>query len=490
MGAQPDEAGPVAPRAPDRERRRGSLLGDALLTIGARIALAGLILGTDVVLARLLGPDAKGRFALVILLSQLAAVVVGWGMDSAIGVVTGRGGEDARRGFATALLWTVVAGGLAAVAVAWLYGLPADGRPRGPLAVVVPNLSADQFTFAALAIPGELFFALGLSALLGRRRVAAYNTIRVLRRATLLALVVAAAAIARLSLGVALVCNLAALAITIVAIVRASRSAGIASSRPSLPILGEELRFGTRAVAGVLAERLQFRADAFLLNLLTGVRATGVYSVTAGLAETLWYVPNALGTVMFSRAVDPRADAAGVAVVLTRTTVAITVAFAVPAFLLGPWLVELVYGAAFAQAGVALRWILPGVVAYSVVAVLSRYVTGRGRPGAATLVLVAGLVANVTANLMLIPAMGIAGAALASSLSYGLTAALMLAVFLHLSGRTVTETLLVRRTDLAGASRSVRAWAGRRLPGVPPEPEPTAFEEALAIAEHDPRDEP
>ena len=36
--------------------------------------------------------------------------------------------------------------------------------------------------------------------------------------------------------------------------------------------------------------------------------------MTAGLAETLWYIPNALGTVMFSRAVDPGEDAAGTAV--------------------------------------------------------------------------------------------------------------------------------------------------------------------------------
>jgi len=256
---------------------------------------------------------------------------------------------------------------------------------------------------------------------------------------------------------VAVVCNLVALALTAAAIVAVARRDGIAALRPSGSLLAEELRFGTRALPGTLAERLQLRSDAFLLNLLLGVRATGVYSVTSGLAETLWYVPNALGTVMFSRAVDPGEDAAGTAVVLARTTVAITLVLAIPAFLLGPWLVEVVYGADFAGAGVALRWILPGVVAYSVVAVLSRYFTGRGRPGLATVIMLVGLAVNLVANVLLIPRAGISGAAASSSISYSVTAVLILAAFRRLSGRGLAETLILRPRDVTGGLRSLRS---------------------------------
>lgn len=456
MQARP-QASAEQPLARDLGGAAGGLARDAVWTVATRFALAVLILGTDVALARLLGPDAKGRFTLILLFSQLAAVVVGWGMDNALGVVAGRGANDARRGFANALVWSAVVGGITVLVACWAYGLPTEVRPRGPLTALIPNLSAAQFFYGALAIPGELFFALGLFALLGRRQVTGYNTIRLLRRATLLVLVVGAAAVARLSLDVAVVCNIVALALTALAIGELARRSGAAGLRPSMPLLAEELSFGTRALPGAIAERLQLRSDAFLLNLLVGVRATGVYSVTAGLAETLWYVPNALGTVMFSRAVDPGADAAGTAVVLARTTLAITLALAVPTFLLGPWLVELVYGASFAEAGVALRWILPGIVAYSVVAILSRYITGQGRPGLATAVMLAGLAVNVLSNTVLIPALGISGAAISSSVSYGLTAVLTVAAFLRLSGRGLAETLLLRPADVLTGMRSLRA---------------------------------
>jgi O-antigen/teichoic acid export membrane protein len=443
------------------ERRSGSLMRDALVTIVTRFGLAVLIFGTDIVLARLLGPAAKGRFALVLLYSQLAALVLGWGMDQALGVVAARDPGSARRGFANAIVWTLVVGGFGVVLSCWLYGLPTDVRPRGPLADAVPNLSAEQFIYSALAIPGELFFAVGLYALLGRRRVIGYSMIRVLRRALLLVLVVVTALVARLSLDVALVLNLLALAVTAVAIAWVAIKDGVFSLRPSATLLVDELRFGSRAIIGTTAERLQFRADSFLVNALVGVRATGVYSVTSGLAETLWYIPNALGVVMFSRAVDPKADAGRIAAVLTRTTIAVALLTAIPAFVFGPRLVRFVYGSQFADAGVALRLILPGVVAYSVVAILSRYIVGLGRPGVGTLVLLMGLLTNVVFNLILIPRFGIAGAAAASSISYGVTALATLAVFRRLSGRGLAETLLMRRSDIDAVGRAARAARDR-----------------------------
>jgi O-antigen/teichoic acid export membrane protein len=458
-------SGPTASGAPEVPPAASSLMRDAATTVITRFGLAILIFATDIVLARLLGPAAKGRFSLVLLYSQLAALILGWGMDQAIAVVSARGREDARRAMANAIIWTVVVGGFGVVFSAWLYGLGPPGPPDGPLVPVIPNLSAKQFVYSAVAIPGELFFAVGLNAFLGRRLVVSYSWVRLFRRLILLVLIVAMAAIARLSLDITLILNLVALALTGLLSLAIARSNGFLSVRPSWAILLEELRFGSRAVFGSLAERLQFRADAFIVNALLGVVATGIYSVTSGLAETLWYIPNALGIVMFSRAVDPDADAGAVASALTRMTIAVVTVTALPLLLLGPYLVRLVYGSQFADAGVALRFILPGVIAYSVVAVLTRYVTGRGRPGTATLIMGLGLATNIVANLYLVPRLGISGAALSSSISYGLTSILTLAIFLRLSGRGFVETIFIRRSDLRlirAAGQGVIARVRRR----------------------------
>jgi len=58
------------------------------------------------------------------------------------------------------------------------------------------------------------------------------------------------------------------------------------------------------------------------------------------------------------------------------------------------------------------------------------------------------LAVNVPLNLLLIPGMGIAGAALASTVSYSVTAAVTLAVFLRVSGNRWFDTIVIKREDL------------------------------------------
>jgi O-antigen/teichoic acid export membrane protein len=315
--------------------------------------------------------------------------------------------------------------------------------------------------FAAVAVPAELLFGFGLFAMLGRRRIAAYAFLRLARRGTLLAMLAAIALVTHIDLAAALAVNLASLGLTLVAVLVVAHRDGLVGGRPSGGLFAEQFRFGLQAAPGVVAERLQFRVDSFFVNLFTGIRATGVYSVTSGLAETLWYVPNAVGQVMFSRAVDPLADAGRTAAVLTRTTLAATVLLAIPAFALGPRFVRLVYGPVFVDAGVGLRLILPGVVAYSVVAILTRYLTGSGRPGLGSFILGVGLVANIAANIALVPQFGINGAAAASSISYSLTAILTVVAFTRVSGLGVRETLLIKRSDIAAVAASGRDFAAR-----------------------------
>jgi O-antigen/teichoic acid export membrane protein len=86
-----------------------------------------------------------------------------------------------------------------------------------------------------------------------------------------------------------------------------------------------------------------------------------------------------------------------------------------------------------------------------------------------------GLVTNVIANFILIPPMGIAGAAVASLISYSAIAALLVVIVSRFSRRSVLSLLVPRREELrlliGGASRGlararqIAARRGRRQAG-------------------------
>ena len=454
-------AAPTAP-TPPVVAGPSPLMRDALVTIVTRFGLAILIFATDIALARLLGPSAKGRFTLVLLYSQLAALIVGLGMDQALAVVAGRDRATARRGMANAILWTAVVGGFSVFLSGWLYGLPTVTRPDGPLTVLIPNLSAAQFTYAALALPGELFFAIGLYALLGsqarrlvqpdpRRAPRAPADLRHRGRGDRPAQPGPGPGPERRRPG------------------RDGRAILWVAARTGASGSGRRCRSWPRSSASVCG-RCPARSPSGSSSGRTrssstpssAFAQTGIYSVTSGLAEALWYVPNALGTVMFSRAVDPKADSGRIAAVLTRTTIAVALVTAIPAFIIGPRLVRFVYGSAFADAGVALRLILPGIVAYSVVAVLSRYIVGGGRPGTEH-AHHHGRAGDEHRERTSCSSRATASAARPRPRRSrtSLTAALDPRRLPPLSGRGWRETLVIRRTDIAALVAALRAIFGR-----------------------------
>ena len=433
----------------DAPEKHAGVGRDVLLTFGGRLALTAAIIIGDIILARTLGPEGKGAFVLVLNLSSLGALILSLGLERSLAVFAAQSLNTARRAFANAALWTLVVGGLGVLAIVALYGPgTTDHAPTGLLAPIMPELTAAQLWAGALALPGEIAFGIGLVGLLGRQRVLAYNVLRFMRRAGLVVLIVAFALLGRLDLELVIVLNLVALALTAAGIVWSMARARMVGLRVSPRLLVDQLSFGGRIVLGTLAERLHYRANTFLLNALVGVAATGVFSVALGLAETLWYLPTSLGLVLFSRAVRGEREGANIASAMTRTMLALMIVLAIPLWFVAPPLVELAYGGPFREAGVALQIMLPGVLAYSVVAVLSQPLIAWGAPGRVTAVLSAGLVVNLSANAVLIPGWGINGAAAASTISYSLTAVLMLGLYTRLAGQSVRQTLVMRRSDV------------------------------------------
>ncbi len=447
---------------PSRHRAVGR---DVALTFGGRLALTAALIVGDIILARGLGPEGKGAFVLVLNLTSLSALVLSLGLERSLAVFAARSLDVARRAFANAALWTLIVGGLGVLAIVALYGpRTTDHAPTGLLAPVLPELTPIQLWAGALSLPGEIAFNIGLVGLLGRQRVLAYNVLRFIRRGVFVLLLVGFVLVGRLDLELVLLLNLAALALVTVGIVWSMARAGVVGLTPSPRLLVDQLSFGGRTIVGTLAERLHYRANTFLLNAFVGVGATGVFSVALGLSETLWYLPTSFGLVLFSRAVSGGREGALVASAMTRMMLALMVIVAVPLWLVAPLLVEIAYGAPFRQAGVALQIMLPGVLAYSVVAVLENPLIAWGAPGRVTAVLITGLAVNLAANVTLIPAFGMNGAALASTISYTFTAALILALYVRQSGQGVRATLVVRRTDIARAGHELGSLVRRVRP--------------------------
>jgi len=167
-----------------------------------------------------------------------------------------------------------------------------------------------------------------------------------------------------------------------------------------------------------------YHVDVLLLQPLVGSDKTGYYKAALVVAEFLWFVPNALQTVllhsaseMWSKNATP--DMTMIAARAARYTLVITLLLTIGIAALADPFVTIYYGDEFRPAITPLWLLLPGVLGFAVARPI--FAIGQGKGVLKPLIIATGAAAmlNLFLNLFLIPRFGLSGAATATSLGYG-----------------------------------------------------------------------
>lgn len=379
------------------------------VTFATRGSVTAINFLTGILLARLLGPEARGEYAFLILLPELASSVGGLGLHEAITYHTALRGHGPEKVLGTAVAMGLGLGILYAALLALAF-----------FAQLLPvsNHRLPELLIALGAIPLVRTLVYLQAFLRGREDFSGYNGILLLR-ATAYALAIAVTLIP-LDAGLrgALVGFLgsivAAMAYALLRIRKHLQTA------PAFDwcFLKHGLAFGIRVWPGSVTSVLSRRVDFIILFYLAGPQALGQYAVATQMAEAPLAFPAAVATVLMPRLTLSRSGALG----LVRRWLHIQFLFflvvAAGFVILGPIFVPKVFGEEFLPAyGVALA-LLPGLLALSWSTVLSSFFAGVGRPLVNTGAALVGLCLALPTYVALIPLLGAMGAAVASSASY------------------------------------------------------------------------
>jgi O-antigen/teichoic acid export membrane protein len=148
----------------------------------------------------------------------------------------------------------------------------------------------------------------------------------------------------------------------------------------------------------------------------------GLYALGVMVAESLWQISNAAALALLPRVARTWENGGERGAAFTcsvlRQVFMLSSILALGIALLSPWVIPVVFGAAFQPSISVIWWLLPGTVALAVGKVMSADLTARGKPEYSSIFAAATLLVTVILDVILIPRMGIQGAALASSAAY------------------------------------------------------------------------
>jgi len=437
----------------------------AVATSMAHGVLFALSLLTSVLVARMLGPEGKGAYALVLLFASIFVFFSSFGLHHAAAFFLGRKDYPPAEVLGHTLLSLAGVSTLAVIAAALI----------GPLlaGTLFPGVASPLLAWGFPLIVGQLAFGYLAQILLGRNAIGGFNLVQILRGALLL---LVAGPVLLAGYGVAGILgaeSLSFLAGAGLAYVLVRRQIRTITIRINPHYVRASLRYGLTVHAGHALSFFHYRTALLLLGALSTPAAVGLYSVAAGVAGNLSLLSHGAATVLFPR-ISSDTDATQtreLTPLVLRTTLLITGTAAAVLALVGPWLIVMIFGRPFAGSARALQVLLPGAVALCGWSILDSYFKGAGRPLWSTLTTGLAVAVGGALSLWWIPRYGLLGASAASSLGYLLSLIVALGAYSRLSGIGLPAVLLPRRTDLALYASVLSGIIALRIGGgsTPPE---------------------
>jgi O-antigen/teichoic acid export membrane protein len=399
----------------------------------------------SVVLARGLGTEDRGIYAVVMLVAGIVILLVNAGLEPAIIYFVAQDSGQVQ---------TILYNGLLLTVALTLAGCAASFLIIGQFhTALFPNIPLADLLLSLFIIPTSILASNLQAVYRGLQDFRTYSLIEMVTQPVIL--VFGLVLVMGLGLGmVGAVMALLVRSLVVIGLVwwllRRRKVGGQGQLEPLL--MRDLMTYSLRAYVYNVSVFMNQRADVLLLNLLrTNPALIGIYDVAVMLAERFWTLTRAVSIVVFSRiaALDDAVARNHLTSIVCRYVLWVTLIGGGVLYLLADWLITGIYGAEFAGSALALRLLLPGVILFGVSFVLANDMSGRGQPHRIVIQSFTGLVVNVVVNLWLIPQLGFAGAALASSVSYSLIAILTIYSYSRLTRVHWRTLVLPGRDDFA-----------------------------------------
>ena len=210
--------------------------------------------------------------------------------------------------------------------------------------------------------------------------------------------------------------------------------------------------YGIQVMGTNLLVFLVYRSDIFLIAYFLSQEAVGYYYIAVMVAERLLYLTQSSRLVLMPAAAHAPEQQEKVPL-LIRANLLVVLLGAALLGAVAPWLIPLVFTSQYQPAVLPLLLLLPGVVAITLPKLLSADLAARGLPRYNLYANAVNFCINLGLNLWLIPRIGIAGAALSSSIAYLVAALMMVAFYRRVSGVALSELLLPKRSDWTGLKK-------------------------------------
>ena len=215
------------------------------------------------------------------------------------------------------------------------------------------------------------------------------------------------------------------------------------------------LSYGTFNQLAHVFQILSFRASFYFLEYYHGKGTVGLFSNASSLTESVWLIATSISLWQYAVIANSNDSKYNIQLTEKLTRFGMTTAFlaCLTLAILPGSFYGFLFGADFAALHPIMWLLAPGVWLFSYALIVGHYFSGHGRYQVNALASGIGLIVSLIGAILLIPSYGTEGAAVAASLSYFVTSAI---VFLYFKKAGGQFTLFLQFEELKSFQTQVR----------------------------------
>jgi len=377
-----------------------------------------------VVVARALGPSGRGEYAAITAWFGISCMVGQMGLPAALCFYVAKDPKRARDYVATSRTMMLATGMLTLIAGLLLAPVLSRGNPgvaegyRIAFGTSIVTYVGIAYTYSLQ--PGHIM---------------RWNIVRAIQPVLSLLILCALWPLGLITLNGALVVIAATLALQLGWGYWYCRRDSLAPGHARISLVRPLAAYGVAQIAALTPATLNAQLDQLVLSQTVASADLGRYAVAVSLASLPIPLVAAIGNVAFPRLAAQRGVTTATRKLQDHAVLAsagIATAMLVPLALVAYWLVPFLFGAGY-RAAVPLLWILtPGAIFLACGQVTGDLLRGRNHPSVVAWSQGLAAVFTVVLLLVLLPVVGVYGAAIASTAAYGVALAAMLRSLRHL----------------------------------------------------------
>lgn len=424
-----------------------SFLQDVSSVMGSKIFIILVEFLSTIIISRQLGAEGKGIYTSLLIFPNLVVTFAEMGLQKATVNCIGKGKYSHSDIISVVMFLLLVSSFLGIVICSGIYKILNNS-----------NFNYLMVLIALLLIPLRLTNTYMIGILIGKQKIQLFNRVQCLPFLSKLFFLVLLLLIFHTYVIGTITAHLLAAFLTALYTLWIVSKLEVLQIKYIPKIAKSLLSLGVVYAITLLILNLNYKIDIVLLERLSSAAEIGQYTTGVNITELIWHLPAALEVVVFSRsanATNPK-DFSNKVAKLMRITFIGAICGGLILFLVAPTLIPMLYGNQFTESGRIVQLLMPGVVTFTIVKVLYMDIAGKGNPSISLLILIPALIMNIILNLIWIPQYGAKGAALASTISYSISAVGFLFLYARMVDIKVSNLVKFQLNDFKFVYDTIR----------------------------------